>query len=164
MKLHYAKSSVLAGIYKVTADVGDGLDKDLDSFRNKKLFDFGFNDPTKLTVNKATYEKSAEKWMSGGKQMDSTSVQAVIDKLRDLASTKFLDSGSGETVLDIAVTSNDGKRNEKVAVMKQGANYIAKRENEASVYQLDSKAVEELQKTAGEVKEFSPPKTDSKKK
>ena len=163
-KNYYAKSSVLAGIYKVTADVGDGLDKELDAFSNKKLFDFGFNDPTKLTVNKATYEKSAEKWMSGGKQMDSTSVQAVIDKLRDLASTKFLDGGSGETVLEIAVTSNDGKRNEKVTVMKQGANYIAKRENEASIYQLDSKAVEELQKTVGEVKEFSPPKTDSKKK
>src|SRR5205085_11347305 len=111
---------------------------------NKKLFDFGFNDPTKLTVNKTTYEKSAEKWMSGGKQMDSTSVQAVIDKLRDLSSTKFLDSGSGETVLEIGVTSNDGKRNEKVTIMKQGANYIARRENEPSVYQLDPKAVEEL--------------------
>jgi hypothetical protein len=48
--------------------------------------------------------------------------------------------------------------------MKQGAGYIAKRENEPSVYELDSKAVEELQKTASEVKEFQPPKPDTKKK
>lgn len=163
-KNYYAKSSVLDGVYKTAADLGDGLDKDLDAFRNKKLFDFGFNDPTKLTVNKTTYEKSGEKWMSGGKQMDSGSVQAVVDKLRDLASTKFLDNGSGETVLDVAVTSNDGKRNEKVTILKQGANYFARRENEPSVYQLDPKAVEELQKAAAEVKEFQPPKTDSKKK
>jgi Domain of unknown function (DUF4340) len=162
-KNYYAKSSAVEGIYKVPTDLGEGLDKDLNSFRNKKLFDFGFNDPTKVTVNKTTYEKSGEKWMSGGKQMDSSSIQAVVDKLRDLASTKFLDSGSGTDVLEVAVTSGDGKRNEKVTIMKQGAGYIAKRENEPSVYELDSKAVEELQKTASEVKEFQPPKPEKKK-
>ena len=163
-KNYYAKSSAVEGIFKVPADLGDGLDKDLASFRTKKLFDFSFNDPTKLTVNKATYEKTGEKWMSAGKQMDSTTVQAVVDKLRDLSATKFLDTGAGPVVLDIAVTSNDGKRNEKVTIMKQGASYIAKRENEPSVYELDSKAVEELQKTASEVKEFKPPPPEPKKK
>jgi len=163
-KNYYARSSAVEGIYKVASDLGDGLDKDLNSFRNKKLFDFGFNDPTKLTVDKTTYEKSGEKWMAGVKQMDPPSIQAVVDKLRDLASTKFLDSGSGPTVLEVGVTSNDGKRNEKLTIMKQGAGYIAKRENEPSVYELDSKAVEELQKTAYQVKEFQPPKPETKKK
>jgi hypothetical protein len=163
-KNYYAKSTAVEGIYKVPADLGDGLDKDLASFRTKKLFDFSFNDPSKLTVNKATYEKTGEKWMSAGKQMDSASVQAVVDKLRDLSSTKFLDTGAGPVVLDIAVTSNDGKRNEKVAIMKQAAVYIAKRENEPSVYELDPKAVEDLQKTATEVKEFAPPPPEPKKK
>jgi hypothetical protein len=163
-KNYYAKSSAVEGIFKVTSDLGDGLDKDLASFRNKKLFDFGFSDPTKVVINKTTYEKSGEKWMSAGKQMDSASVQAVVDKLRDLSSTKFLDAGSGPVVLELAVTSNDGKRNEKVTIMKQGSGYIAKRENEPSVYELDSKAVDELQKTASEVKEFQPPKPEPKKK
>ena len=163
-KNYYAKSSAVEGIYKVPTDMGEGLDKDLNSFRNKKLFDFGFNDPTKVTVNKTTYEKSGEKWMSGGKQMDSSSIQAVVDKLRDLASTKFLDSGSGADALEVAVTSGDGKRNEKVTIMKQGAGYIAKRENEPSVYELDSKAVEELQKLVTDVKEYQPPKPEPKKK
>ncbi len=163
-KNYYAKSTAVEGIYKVANDLGEGLDKDLNSFRNKKLFDFGFNDPTKVTIDKTTYEKSAEKWMVGGKQMESASVQAVVDKLRDLASTKFLDSGTGATVLEAGITSNDGKRHEKVTIMKQGAGYIAKRENEPSVYELDGKVVEELQKTASEVKEFQPPKPDTKKK
>jgi len=163
-KNYYAKSTAVEGIYKVGNDLGEGLDKDLNSFRNKKLFDFGFNDPTKVSIDKTTYEKNAEKWMAGGKQMESATVQAVVDKLRDPASTKFLDSGTGATVLEAAITSNDGKRHEKVAIMKQGAGYIAKRENEPSVYELDAKAVEELQKTASEVKEFQPPKPDTKKK
>jgi hypothetical protein len=35
-----------------------------------------------------------------------------------------------------------------VLISKSGDNYIAKRENEPSSYQLDSKPVEELQKAA----------------
>src|SRR5207237_4620302 len=115
-------------------------------------------------ISQIAYEKGNDNGMSGAKQMDASPEQAVVDKLRDLAATKFLDSGTGPTVLEAAITSNDGKRNEKVTIMKQGAVYIAKRENEPSVYELVSKAVEELQKTVSEVKEFQPPKPETKKK
>ena len=157
-KNYYAKSNAVDGIYKVTADLGDGLDKKVDDFRNKKLFDFGWTDPDKVEVGKATFEKSGDKWMSGTKQMDAPSVQSVVDKLRDLTSTKFLETGGGAPVLDITVSSNSGKRVEKVSITKQGDTYFAKRENEPSIYQLDSKAVEDLQKAANEVKPFQPPK------
>jgi hypothetical protein len=101
--------------------------------------------------------------MSGTKQMDPSSVQSVVDKLRDLAATKFLDSGGeGAAVLDIAVTSNGGKRVEKVSIVKQGIKpaetYFAKRENEPSIYVLDGKAVEDLQKAVNDVKPAAPPK------
>ncbi len=113
-KNYYAKSSAVEGIYKSTADLGDGLDKSVDDFRNKKLFDFGFTDPTKVEVGSTVYQKSGEKWMSGNKQMDSASVQSLIDKLRDLAATKFVDKAAGDPFLVLAVTSGDGKRVEKV--------------------------------------------------
>jgi hypothetical protein len=157
-KTYYAKSSAVDGIYKVAADLGDGLDKKIDDFRNKKLFDFAWTDPTKVEIGKATFEKTGDKWMRGGKELDASSVQSVVDKLRDLASTKFVDSGGGVPVLDITVTSNGGKRVEKVSITKQGDTYFAKRENEPSIYQLDGKAVEDLQKAANEVKESQPPK------
>jgi hypothetical protein len=97
-------------------------------------------------------------------------VQAIIDKVRDLSASKFVDSGFTTPVIDLTVTSNDGKRTEKVLISKSGDNYIAKRENEPSLYQLDSKPVEELQKSAAEVKlapEPTPPAgkpTPAKKK
>jgi len=165
-KNYYAKSSAVEGIYKVTSDLGDGLDKGLDDFRNKKLFDFGFNDPNKLEIRngtaQATYQKSGEKWMSGARQMDAPSIQALVDKLRDLTATKFLEFGAGPPILEATVTSNDGKRTEKVSIWKQGATYQARREGETTVYELDAKAVEDLQKAAGEVKEFQPPKSGKK--
>ena len=83
-KNYYAKSSRGGGVYKIASDLGDALDKGLDDFRNKKLFDFGFSDPTKVEVQGVTYTKSGDKWMSGAKTMDNTTVQTLIDKLRDL--------------------------------------------------------------------------------
>lgn len=161
-KNYYAKSSVVEGIYKVPADLGDGLDKGLDDFRNKKLFDFGWNDPTKVDLHNglvsATYQKSGDKWMSGAKQMDSVTIQTLLDKLRDLSSVKFLETDGGSPVFDATVTSNDGKRVEKLTITKLGDKYFAKRENEPAVYELESKAVEELQKAASDVKEAQPPK------
>jgi hypothetical protein len=143
--------------------LGDGLDKGIDDFRNKKLFDFGWNDPGKLEIHNGTaqaiYQKSGEKWMSGSKQMDAPSIQGLVDKLRDLTSTKFLDSGgAGATLFEATVTSSDGKRIEKVSIWKQGNSYFARREGEPSVYALDTKPVEDLQKAAADVKEFQPPK------
>src|SRR5258708_7334810 len=38
---YYAKSTAVPGIYKVSNDIGQGLEKNVDDFRNKKLFDFG---------------------------------------------------------------------------------------------------------------------------
>jgi hypothetical protein len=80
-------------------------------------------------------------------------VQNLIDKLRDLAASKFQDAGAGAVALEVTVTSNDGKRVEKVTINKQGDQYLAKRENEPSIYVLDTKAADELIKAAGDVKE-----------
>ena len=168
---YYAKGSAMEGIYKATTDLGDGLNKSLDDFRQKKLFDFGWNDPAKVEVKDAAKSrlltKEKDKWKEGNKEMDSTSVQALVDKLRDLSASKFHDSGFTTAVLEASVTSNDGKRNEKVLISKSGDKYFAIRENEPAVYEVDAKAFEELKKAAADVKEPpppAPPKKDDKKK
>ncbi len=149
----YAKSSAVEGVYKSNVDLGDGLDKGLDDFRNKKLFDFGFSDPGKVELTGAAYTKDGDKWKSGAKVMDNTSVQNLIDKLRDLSATKFVEKGGGTAVFAATVTSNSGKRVEKVTISKQGTAYFAQRENEPGIYELDGKAVDDLQKAAQDIKE-----------
>lgn len=159
---YFAKSSAVEGVYKVPNDMGSGLDKGLDDFRNKKLFDFGFSDPTKIEVrrdnNAVAYAKSTDKWFSGSKQIDSTSLQAFIDKLRDLSASKFVESGFGAPNLDVTVTAKDGKLTEKVQVSKQGNDYFAKRENDPAIYQIETKAGDELMKAASEIKDAAPEK------
>ena len=155
---YYAKSSVVPGVYKVTADLGAGVDKGLDDFRNKKLFDFGFNDPNKIEMHDAgkVVRCSRRPVKIGSRTARGWTAPVcchLIDKLRDLAASKFVDSGSfGTPTMDVTVTSSDGKRVEKVLISKQGNDYLAKRENEPALYGLDSKAVDELSKAASDVK------------
>lgn len=154
---YYAKSSIVPGVYKVTADLGTGVDKSVDDFRNKKLFDFGFNDPSKIEmhVNGKFYgfQKGGDDWFSNGKKMDSVSVQSFLDKLRDLSASKFIDTGSlGAPAIDISVTSMDGKTTEKILLAKQGLDYVAQRENEPALYGLDSKTIDDLTQAVGDVK------------
>jgi len=167
---YYAKASTQDGAYKITKEIGDGLNKSLDDFRNKKVFDFAFNDPNRIEIKDGgqskVIEKSGENWTSGGKTMDSLSVQNLIDKLRDLAATKFVDSGFTTPSLELTVVSNDGKRTEKVQIAAAGSNFLARRENDSSLYQLDAAAVNGLREAAAGVQPASPPPDtkDGKKK
>ena len=153
----YAKSSVIEGVYKVPAELGAGVDKSLDDFRNKKLFDFGFNDPGKIELHadgkNYSFQKSGEDWISGGKKMDSVSVQNLVDKLREVSASKFVDTGFTTPTVEVSVTSSEGKHVEKISFSKSDKSYIARRENEASLYEVDAKNLDDMVRAAGDVKE-----------
>ncbi|MBV8053154.1 MAG: DUF4340 domain-containing protein, partial [Acidobacteriaceae bacterium] len=132
---YYAKSSVVDGIYKVPSSLGQAMDKGLDDFRNKKLFDFGYSDPNKVEIHDASKSYflthgGEDWWNDSGQKLDAGTAQSLVDKVRDLSATKFVDSGFTQSILDLTVVSNDGKRTEKVLISKSGDNYIAKREGE----------------------------------
>jgi len=165
---YYAKSSAVPGIYKVPSDLGKDVDKSVGDFRSKKLFDFGFDEPSKVEVHdgaKAYFlTKGGQDWWSAdSKKMDPSSVQSFIDKIRELSATKFPDSGFSSPAVEVTVTSNDGKRVDKVLIAKSGDNYIAKRENEPALYQLDSSSVADLQKFAAGLTPAAPAPADGKK-
>jgi hypothetical protein len=156
---YYAKSSAVDGAYKVDSELGKALDKSLDGFRNKKLFDFGYDDPNKVELHNGSKSYllirgsgGSEDWWSNGKKMDAGSVEPLISDLRDLSASKFVDSGFSNPTIDVVVASQDGKRAEKIQIAKAGDHYIAKRESEPALYQLDAKNVDDLLKAADDVK------------
>jgi hypothetical protein len=153
---YYAKSSVVAGVYKVTSDLGTGVDKTLDDFRNKKLFDFGFNEPNHIDIQDGaksySLQRNGEDWFQNGKKLDNLSVQNLIDKLRDLTATKFVDSGFGTPTIHINIVSNDGKKTEKAAFAASGPDFIGQREGETSLYSVDGKTMKDIEQAAADVK------------
>jgi len=145
---YYVKSSFVPGVYKVASDIGQALDKRLDDFRDKKLFDFGYADPNAIQFHSgpATYSltRSGDDWLVNGKKPDPAGVSSFIEALRNLAATKFLESGTLHPEMGINVTSKEGKRAERVQIGKLGSEYVAQRENEPTLYELDTKVVDDL--------------------
>lgn len=152
---YYAKSSVVEGAYKVDSSLGQAMDKGLDDFRNNKVFDFGFNDPDKIEMHNGSkaylLSRTGADWWSNGKKMDAMAVQNFVSTLRDLQANKLLDSGFASPVVEITVTSDSGKRVEKVSIEKAGNNCIAKREGDSTLYQLEANVVETLQKSVDDI-------------
>ncbi len=163
---YYAKSSVVDGAYKVNSDLGDAVNKKVDDFRNKKLFDFGYADPYKVEIHGGSKNywliRGGQDWWDNGKKMDEDSVRTVVSDLRDLSADKFLDSGFTTPTIDVTVTSNDGHKIEKVEISKAGASYIAKREGDPTLYQLTSSSVDDLQKALDRIKPAAPPTKSGK--
>lgn len=156
---YYAKSSVVEGAYKIDAALGKILEKSLDDFRNKSLFDFGYNTPNKIEVHNGqqslflTRGSAGEgDWWSNGKKVDASKVDDLVSKLRDLSATGFADSGFSHPTIELIVTSNNGKRIEDVFIAKSADGYLAQRKNEPTLYKLSANAIDDLLKAVGAVR------------
>lgn len=163
----YATSSVQPAPYKISNDVGQEFTKPVDDFRNKKLFDFGFIDPAKIEFKDGTKSyfltKGGDEWWGpDGKKLESAGAYSFLDKIRELKADKFAESGFGNPVAEITVTPNSGGQPEKVLIAKDGANYMAKRDNDSSLYLLDAKLMEGLEKSAADMKPAADTKPPSK--
>jgi hypothetical protein len=166
---YYAKSSAVEGVYKVGNDLGTALDKTVDDFRNKKLFDLGFTDPDKIELHDGAKSyfltKGGSDWFSGdGKKVDAIGAESFVEKVRDLSASKFVDSGFGTVAVELTAGSNGGKTIEKVSIAKDGDHYVAKRDGEPALYQLDPAVISGLQLAAQDLKPAVEPKPEAPKK
>jgi len=157
---YYAKSSAVAGTWKIdasnTSALGQALEHSLDDFRNKQLFDLGFSDPDKVEYHSGATSlvltHSGNDWWSNGKKMDADSVEMLATTLRDLTATKFVDSGFTAPTIDITVTSNGGKKVEKVQLQQTGDSALARREDDPTLYSLDAATITSLTNAIAGVK------------
>lgn len=161
----YVKSSVVPGIYQADPSLGDALAKTPDDFRNKQLFDFADSQPDAINVQIAGPKPlsidmvhNARGWWRNGRQMDATRVDSLVSGFRDLTATHFATSGFTTPLIVATVTSNGGKRVEKVEIAKvemaksgqgkSGNEYVARRASDPSLYVLDAGAVEGIESAA----------------
>ena len=160
--VYYAKTTAMEGAYKVSNNLGEAINKNLDDFREKRLFDFAADNPEKIEMHSGAKSyfltRSGEDWWSDGKKMDPMSVDSFIRAIRLLSTTKFVGSGFSTSAATLTVTSMDGKRVEKVLISKNGSRYVVKRENEPLLYEMDAKGFEDLMKSADEMKVAEPTK------
>lgn len=151
----YARSTGAEGVHSTTTELADGLTKEFYLYRNKKLFDFGWSDPTKVEAGDKVYERQDAKWLSAGKEMESVTVNGLVDYFRDLTAHMIDDFAkpSGDPALKLAVTSDEGKRVERVNLYFREKDFVAFREGEPEGYVLTKEIYEGLQKELEKVKD-----------
>jgi hypothetical protein len=163
---YYAKSSAIPGAWKIDSTtasaLGQDLDRSLEDYRNKQLFDFGYSDPEKIEYHSGAVSivlaRMGKNWVSNGKTMDTDSAEALVTALRDLAASKFVDTGFSNPQIEVTVTSNNGKRVEKVQLQKTSDGALAKRDDGPSLYSLDSATLSGLTDAIAGLKPAAPAK------
>ena len=151
----FAKSTAVEGFFKLPPEAVDTFARKAEEFRSKKLFEFGFADPSKVELKHDgkswSFEKKGADWLSGDKKIDPGSVQQLVDRLRELAATGFAPIRGSKPLAEYSLTV-PGKPAEVVAVSQQGDTYFATRAGDPTVYTLDPKVVEELHQLAAAAK------------
>ena len=165
---YYAKSSDLAGgVYEVSSTLAEALDKPLDDFRNKKLFDFGFTDPAAIQVRdgetRLNIAKKDDQWVlssDGDRELESEKVQTLLDDLRALRAESFPSDdegdqgqyGLGDPVIEAEVTQADDCGAEKVVISSpSGEKVYGARVGQGTTYELEKSDVEDLRKSIEEL-------------
>jgi hypothetical protein len=152
---YYARSTAVEGVFRLPAEAVETFAKKAEDFRDRKLFEFGFAEPSKLEMKNGdtlrAFEKSGAEWKSGGKKVDPGSVQQIVDKLRELAATGFAATGGSKPAAEYAITVA-GKAAEKVTVTQAGEKFLASRPGDSTVYELDAKVVDELRQLTADAK------------
>ena len=172
---YFARSSAHSGVYGVSSTLAESFDKPIEDFRNKKLFDFGFADPSRVEVQAG--EKSAaiargdDGWLlesGGNRQLDGEQVQTLLDRLRNLTATEFPSDdasrqnafGLGSPAITIAVTPADAdESSETVVVSKTDQTLVyAARVGEPSTYRVEQSAALDIERAVDDI--LAPPDDD----
>lgn len=161
---YLARSSDMPGVYEVSSTFAEGLNKQLDDFREKKLFDFGFAPLAKIALRdgdtSAALEKKDDKWVltsDGNREVAAEKAQTLIDALRNLAAIGFPSddaSALGRYGLNTpaieaeALSADDGAQPEKLLISDLSKDRIyAARAGEPSIYEVEKGPAEEIRRS-----------------
>lgn len=157
---YYARSSDLDGVYEVSSTLPEALDKPLEDFRNKKLFDFGFVDPEAVQLRdsdtRLTIAKQEDKWVltsDEDRELDAEKVQTLLDALRGLSVKEFTSDeladqakfGLEAPTIETEVAQASGGGTEQVVISDPSSDQVyAAIPGQASTYELEKGDIEEL--------------------
>ncbi len=163
---YYAKSSDIVGVFEVSSTMAEGLNKKIEDFRNKKLFDFGFKEIASIDVRdgdtRLTIAKQEDIWKltsDEDRELDSTKVQVLIDKLRNLTATSYLSDreadlaryGLTEPAIEATVTTEEDGTDEVLVSSPEKDQVYAARRGQPSSYEVEKVAVEQIQTAIADV-------------
>jgi len=172
----YAKDQSRPMIVTVESSLDADVTKDIGEFRQKDLLDGRPFNSTRLEVTRngqtTVFEKTKtknkegqdeEKWKQTAPtaaDVDQTTVDNLLAAVTAARATSFVDSAA-KTSLDkpevaISLTSDEGKRIEKLTLARDGSDGFAAREGESGVAKVDAATIDNIIKSLEGIKPPQP--------
>ena len=168
----YAKDLSRPTVFTVESSIVDELKKDLSEYRQKDLFDARSFSATRVEIVRAgqthAFEKTKvknkegqdeEKWRQIAPQardLDQSSFDALVSAITGTRATGFVDKPGGKTPaapeLTITVKSNEGKKEERVTLLKADTDAYATRDGEPGAAQIEASSIDSITKALQELK------------
>jgi len=171
----YAKDQSRPAVITIDASLVGDVTKDIGEYRQKDLFDARAFNSTRLEVTRngqtSVFEKTKtknkegqdeEKWKQStptARDVDQSTVDNLISAITAARATSFVDTAANtgpdklaKPELAIAITSDGGKRVEKVTLARSGADGYATREGEAGTAKVDAATIDNIIKSLDGIK------------
>lgn len=146
----YARDLSRNMVFTVEPGVGADLQKSVDDYRAKDLFEFrGFNAERLIIVRGAEtleFQKSGDKWQRGGADVDMAKMDDLLTRLTSLRAQSFkplTGAGLGPQPLTVSASFDQGKF-ERVRIAKPATEAIAARDGEPGLAVLDTMAYTDM--------------------
>ena len=171
----YAKDQARPAVLTIESSLVGELTKEIGEYRQKDLFDGRAFNSTRLEVVRggqtSVFEKTKtknkegqdeEKWKQSApaaRDVDQTTVDNLVSAVTAARVTSYVE-GAAETGLDklakpelvITLTSDDGRRVEKVTLARSGGEGYGTREGEPGIAKVDSATIDNIVKSIEGVK------------
>jgi hypothetical protein len=168
----YAKDQSRPLVVTIESTLLADLSKDIGTFRQTDLFDGRAFNATRLEVTRngqaAVFEKTKtknkdgqdeEKWKQSAptaRDVDQTTVDNLISAVTAARATSYVDSapksGLDKPELAITLTSNEGKRVERVSLARSGSEGFGARDGEAGIAKVDVATIDNIVKSLDGIK------------
>jgi hypothetical protein len=157
----YAKDLSRPMVFTVENALLDELKKPADDYRVKDIFDARAFNTTRVEVVRngqtATFEKSGDKWKQvapAAKDADATKVDALISALTGARATGFVDKTTALDKPELTVTMKyeDGKKQERVVLGRQGTEAFARRDGDLGAAKIDAATLDGITKALDALK------------
>ena len=162
----YARDASKPAVVTVESALMDDLKKSADDYRRKDLFEFRAYNATHVELKrgsdtvvfervKGQGENAQDKWRRvspNAADIDRDKVDAMLAKLANMRATSFVDGKNGlSPALEVHVKFDDGKKEERVTFVKDGADVLALRPGEPGAAKADAADLTETMKSLDEL-------------
>ena len=162
----YARDASKPAVVTVESALMDDLKKGADDYRRKDLFEFRAYNANRVELIrgkdvvvfervKGQGENAQDKWRRvspNAADADRDKVDAMLAKLANMRATSFVDGKAAlSPALEIHVKFDDGKKEERVTFVKDGADVLALRPGEPGAAKTDAADLTETLKSLDEL-------------